>query len=86
MDRGDRLDLLLDSAIKTLQEVMDTDAQRYDEDFARILSTKKDAAVSVMNVTLKADENKFRARAADGLQKLLELVILKEKVITMLDL
>lgn len=65
---------------------MDVEAVPGDDDFTRILSIKKDAAVSVMNVTLKADENKFRARAADGLQKLLELVILKEKEITTIEL
>ena len=65
---------------------MDVDITRADEDFVRILSIKKDAAVSVMNVTLKADENKFRARAADGLQRLLEAVLLKEKELTTIDL
>ena len=39
-------------------------------DFARILSIKKDAAINVVNASLKADENCFRQRHNDVLDKL----------------
>ena len=43
-------------------------------DFARILSTKKDAAVSALNAQQKANENHFRQRNTDVLEKLYERV------------
>lgn len=45
-----------------------------DEAYGRILSAKKDAAVSVLNSGLKADENRFRKRDNDLLKVLFEKV------------
>jgi hypothetical protein len=49
----------------------------YDEHYARVLSAKKDAAVAVMNIGLKADENKFRKRETDVISKLYDKIKLE---------
>lgn len=41
-----------------------------DPNYARILSIKKDAAINVITASLKADENCFRQRRTDALDRL----------------
>ena len=78
MGRAERLEHLVDKGLDVLEEVMDIPLDRSDEHFPRVLSAKKDAALGVVNLQLKADENTFRARSQDGLMKLLETVLAKE--------
>ena len=85
MGRAERLDGLVDKALGVLDDVMDLPLDSDDENFGRVLSAKKDAAVNVVNLQLKADENTFRAKSADGLQKLLETVLLKEREVVVIE-
>lgn len=72
------LDNLIAKAARTLNEVMDINLPSpYDEHYARVLSAKKDAAVAVMNIGLKADENKFRKRETDVISKLYDKIKLE---------
>lgn len=41
-----------------------------DENYTKIVSIKKDAAVSAITAGLKADENRFRKRNSDVLAKM----------------
>lgn len=45
-----------------------------DPNYARIVATKKDAAVNVVSASLKADENCFRQRRNDALDRLFAAV------------
>lgn len=45
------------------------------DDYARIVVAKKDAAVSGLSLGLKSDENRFRARKQDVLDKLYDAVM-----------
>ncbi|MDE2097898.1 MAG: hypothetical protein KGL39_11665 [Patescibacteria group bacterium] len=64
---------------------MGVELHQDDPNFARLLSAKKDAAVSVVNAVLKADENRFRQRKTDVLEKLLERIRQEEKPIVTID-
>lgn len=69
------LDNLVSKALFTLDEIMDIPLPpRGDESFVRVAAIKKDAAVSVVNSGLKADENRFRKRDNDVLQKLYDRI------------
>ena len=59
-----------------LGEVMDVDASQFDDpaQFIRIQSARKDAAVAVVNSSIKTDANRFRARKVNLLEDLLVLV------------
>jgi hypothetical protein len=65
------LEELINPALTVLKEVMGVELDDSDPNFARILSTKKDAAVSVVNAALKADENRFRQRKSNVLEELI---------------
>lgn len=72
-DNGAALDRIVTLALHTLENVMLTDTPHpEDEAFGRILSAKKDAAVSVLNAGLKADENRFRKHKNNILKDLFE--------------
>lgn len=62
-------------ALRILGEIMDIPLPGPDDDnYARILISKKDAATNVMNISLKADENCLRLRHTDALTRLYEAV------------
>lgn len=52
-----------------------------DDDYARVLSIKKDAAVNIVNASLKADENCFRMRHNDVLDKLYAEILEKKPLL-----
>ena len=53
-------------------KILDTDLDADDPNFARLLSAQKDAAVSVLNTAVKADENRFKNRSNKVIEELLE--------------
>lgn len=66
-----KLAKLRGKALDILGETMDLPTPpEADPNYARIVSTKKDAAVNVVNASLKADENCFRQRRNDALDRL----------------
>lgn len=61
------------------EEILDTPLPGRNEDhFVRMFSSVKDAAVSVMNLGLKADENRLRKRNNDILQELYDKIALEQ--------
>lgn len=82
LERAQRLDKLLDKAIDVTEEILDMPfLVPGEDDFGKVLAAKQNAAGSVMNIALKADENKFRAQSTDRLVSLLETVLKAEKVV-----
>lgn len=58
-------------ALRVLGETLDVPTpDEDDDDYARVLSIKKDAAINVVTASLKADENCFRQRRNDALDRL----------------
>lgn len=78
-DRGEVLETLVDKSLAKMNEILDIPLIPGDDDFTKVLSSQKDAAMSVLNTSLKADENRFRKQAADGLTRLLDAIERKEK-------
>ena len=67
----DLLARVASKGLQVLEEVLNTPTPpQSDPNFARILSTKKDAAVSAVGARLKADENCFRHRQSNALDRL----------------
>ena len=58
-------------ALKRLDEILDMPLPRDDDDdYARVASIIKDAANNIITSSLKADENCFRRRRTDALDRL----------------
>lgn len=71
LTNSEKFDNLVPLACDVLQEIMLTETpDSWNENYPKILAVKKDAAVSVINSGLKADENRFRKSKTDILQKL----------------
>lgn len=52
-----------------------------DPNFSKLVSAKKDAAATVVQASMKADENRFRKKGNDVLDKLLARVKEQEVII-----
>ena len=58
-------------AVQTLEEILDLGVIPGHPDEMKLRSMQKEAAVSVLNLALKADENRFRIRSEAGIVALL---------------
>lgn len=80
---GDKLNKLVNKALDTMAEVLNTELPATNSpDRLKVLSIKKDAAVSVLGAGLKADENRFRKRQSDVLGRLLDALRSEENTRT----
>ena len=75
MDRGERLERLVDAALDTAEEILAMEVDPLFPDAVRVISIKKDAMLGVLNLANKVDENRFRKRSADALQGILEKIM-----------
>ena len=66
------LEDLVPKSLVVIGKILDTDLDANDPNFARLLSAQKDAAVSVLNTAVKADENRFKNRSNKVIEELLE--------------
>lgn len=74
-DNMDDLSRVVGKALKQMEFIMDMDEKDVDpEDRIKLLSVKKDAAASIINAGLKADENRFRRENKDIIEKLFEKI------------
>lgn len=72
-------DRLFSKAMRRADEILELPLpDRNDDNYIRMLSTIKDATVSVMNLGLKSDENRLRKRDNDVLQKLYDKIALEQ--------
>lgn len=77
---SDRLTRLVDTGLSVLEEVLEQPTPPLNHaNYLKMLSIKKDAAVSVINAGLKADENRFRKRKNDVLGELLKQINSEKK-------
>jgi hypothetical protein len=64
------------------EEILEIPLDPVRDDYARLASVKKDAATAVTNIAVKVDDNRFRALAADNLNRLLEVIEREERLLS----
>lgn len=80
--QSDDLSRVVLKALKQIETILDMDpAEAAEEDYMKLLSIKKDAASSIINAGLKADENRFRRENKDILDRLFEKIQKSDKII-----
>ncbi|MCK5603818.1 hypothetical protein KAR91_18160 [Candidatus Pacearchaeota archaeon] len=68
---ADDLSRVVQKALAQVETILDMDETLIRvEDRLRLMSIKKDAAISIVNAGLKADENRFRRENKDIIEKL----------------
>ena len=83
LDKTDKLDRLLDTALNKLEELLEVSVDVSDPDNARIIAAQLTASQTVISTVLKADDTRLRARQTDMLPKLLEIMRSEEsKMVT----
>lgn len=71
----DDLSRVVQKALRQIEDIIDMDLEKVSaEDRIKLLSVKKDAASSIINAGLKADENRFRRENKDIIEKLYEKI------------
>jgi hypothetical protein len=78
-ERGAHLESLIDQALDKLEEVLDLEVDLLADDPLKLVSIQKDAAIAVINLANKVDENRFRKKSADAITSILQQVVDKEK-------
>lgn len=75
VENTDDLSRVVKKALGQMEEILDMDPATVEpEDRIKLLSVKKDAAASIINAGLKADENRFRRENKDIIEKLFEKI------------
>lgn len=78
----DDLSRVVRKALQQIEEILDMEVpEDGHEDRMKMLSVKKDAAASIINAGLKADENRFRRENKDIIEKLYEKIRKDGKII-----
>jgi hypothetical protein len=71
VENTDDLSRVVKKALGQMEEILDMDSTDcHPDDRIKLLSVKKDAAASIINAGLKADENRFRRENKDIIEKL----------------
>lgn len=78
-ERGQHLESLIDQALDKLEEVLAIPIDMLSDDPLKLISIQKDAAIAVVNLANKVDENRFRKKSADAITSILQQVVDKEK-------
>lgn len=78
----DALDKVVRKALQQIEYIIDIDINSVNAlDRIKMLSIKKDAAASIINAGLKADENRFRRENKDIVERLFEKVRKESKIV-----
>lgn len=78
----DDLSKVVYKALKQIETILDMDLdEAHPDDKMKLLSVKKDAASAILNVGLKADENRFRRENKDIIEKLFDKINRERKII-----
>ncbi len=80
-ERGAHLEQLVDQALDKLGEIMGQEVDILSDDPLKLISIQKDAAIAVINLANKVDENRFRKKSADAITSILQQVVDKEKAL-----
>ena len=73
VDQEDSLSRVVRKALEQIEAILDMPVPA-GEDRMKMLSVKKDAASSIINAGLKADENRFRRENKDIIEKLFDKI------------
>ena len=75
VESTDDLSRVVKKALGQMEHILDMDPEDVNpDDKMKLLSVKKDAAASIINAGLKADENRFRRENKDIIEKLFEKI------------
>ncbi len=80
-ERGAHLEQLVDSAMGKLGDILALEVDILSDDPLKLISIQKDAAIAVINLANKVDENRFRKKSADAITSILQQVVNKEKAL-----
>lgn len=81
MERGQHLEALVDDALVKLEEIIAVQVDMLSDDPLKLLSIQKDAAVAVLNLANKVDENRFRKKSVDAITNILQKIVETEKLL-----
>jgi hypothetical protein len=57
-----------------LEQILDLDPAPFDDDYVKLLSMQKDAATNIVNLSIKADESRFRVQSESAIVAILDEV------------
>lgn len=78
----DDLSKVVYKALKQIDKILDySEVGLEDAEKLKLLSVKKDAAIGIINMGLKADENRFRRENKDIIEKLFDKIHRQGKII-----
>lgn len=78
----DNLSRVVRKALEQIEEIIDIDMASVSTfDRMKMLSVKKDAAASIINAGLKADENRFRRENKDIIERLFQKIRKESKIV-----
>lgn len=82
IEEYDSLSRVVQKALRQIETILDMPVpEDGHEDRMKMLSVKKDAASSIINAGLKADENRFRRENKDIIEKLFAKIEKKSKIV-----
>jgi hypothetical protein len=82
IQKYDDLSRVVHKALQQIEIILDMEVpEEGNEDRMKMLSVKKDAAASIINAGLKADENRFRRENKDIIEKLFDKIKKESKLI-----
>ncbi len=65
---------LVGKSLRKLEEILDLAPAPWDEDYVKLLAMQKDAATNVVNMSIKADESRFRVQNESAIVAILQEV------------
>ena len=71
---NERLTRLVGKSLRKLEQILDLDPTPWDEDYIKLLAMQKDAATSVIGMSIKADESRFRVQSESAIVAILQEV------------
>lgn len=78
----DHLSKIVHKALKQIETILDEDMpNKSDPNYTKLLSVKKDAATSIINAGLKADENRFRRENKDIIERLFDKIKKESRIV-----
>ena len=71
---NDSLTRLVGKSLRKLEQILDLDPTPWDDDYIKLLAMQKEAATSVINMSIKADESRFRVQNESAIVAILQEV------------
>lgn len=71
---NERLTRLVGKSLRKLEQILDIEPSPWDDDYIKLLAMQKDAATSVIGMSIKADESRFRVQSESAIVAILQEV------------